>query len=288
MSNKNDEKALLVADEAFSPDSRWNQIVTTILDSYDETVPDNALKAAELLMNGFTTRQVADRLDVTQQSVMGWMKRYPKLAIIVAQGRELLSRWRLGQLEQQFYDAVQVSREILAIPLSGKWMNPETGEMEDVNSKLLGIQAQHARFIISLFTNQQIDVVVKLDENTQELFKAQKSALDYIADQIDTVRKKDETIEATYRLIDPEEDGPLVDEDGNPHHGEIGVVNVDLSGILCHICGGRYSQLGIHIRTKHRMSIESYELTFMLNSGAVSQAQNEYDDMMSADDTNKE
>lgn len=283
MTSKNDEKALTVIDDAFAPDARWNQIVTTILDSYDETVPDNALKAAELLMNGFTTRQTADRLNVTQQSVMGWMKRYPKLAILVAQGRELLSRWRLGQLEQQFYDAVAISRNILSLPLSGKWKNPETGEFEDVNAKLLGIQAQHARFIISLFTNQQIDVVVKLDENTQEIFKAQQSALDYIAEQVSTIREEDEPIEATYRLIDPDDKGPLVDEDGNPHHGELGSVNVDVSGILCHICGNRFSQLGIHIRTKHRISIENYELTFMLTSGSVSQAQIEYDDLINND-----
>lgn len=276
----NEEKALQVLEESLTPDARWSEIVSAILREYNDELPDKALIAAELLMNGFTMREVSDKLSVTQQTIRQWLVRYPKLAVVVAHGRELLSRWRLGQLEQQFYDAVELSKAILSVTLSGEWTNPETGELEKVNSKTLGIQAQHARFLISLFTNQRIDVVVKLDEGTAELFKARQSALDYIADQITSMRDTDEPIEATYRLVDPkEESGPLLDSDGNPFHGTIGEMTVTESGVLCHVCGDSFPQLAIHIRTKHRLSIDNYEMTFMLTSGSVSLAVTEYENL---------
>ena len=81
----NESKALQVIDESLAPDARWSEIVNTILSSYSDVLPDKALQAAELLMNGFTVRETSDRLGITQTTIRGWLKNYPKLAIVVAQ-----------------------------------------------------------------------------------------------------------------------------------------------------------------------------------------------------------
>ncbi len=244
-------------------DPEWQGFVNQIVEEMGSDLPDKVIEATELLLAGWPMYKVAKRIGAQTKTVRGWLETYPSMARAVANGRKLLSKWRMAKLEQQFYQAVEKSEEILDLDLTDR----------EVNSKLVGVVAQHARYVISLFAGQKIDVNVTLNESDQTL-KAKQDALDYLAQALQSQRSSGEPIEATFRVEDvkPAEltASPMLDQDGNPFYGQLGVLDVDVNGEgLCHICGNRYRSMKSHINKAHSMDSKTYELIFMLEHGTL-------------------
>jgi len=242
-------------------DHGWNDIVEQLLNEVCESdLPENVVKATEYLLAGWSTRQVADELNITSRTVKDWMRKYATMAMAVRNGRKLLSKWRLSRLEQQFVQAVEKSREILSLEL----------EDDTVNSKLVATIAQHARFIISLFAGQKIDVNINFPGADQTL-KAKADALDYLAEALARQREGEEPIEASYEVVEvnSREHQPLLDEEGHPFFGKIGQIDTTDEGTLCHICGQRHKQFGLHISSIHKIKYQEYELVYMLPLGTI-------------------
>jgi hypothetical protein len=261
---ENDDTNLLTVDD-IGPDTEWVDIVNTIVDTLQTgDTPDEVVEAAEYMIAGWPTYKIAKRMNVSSRTIRRWLTRYPAMAAAVSQGRKLLSSWRMARLEQQFLTAVERSQEVLDVALNDG----------DVNPKVMGLIAQHSRFVLGLFAGQQIDINVRIEENTPVL-KAKREALAFLASELAKQRQgaEDEPIEAVYRVIDEKEEvGPLLDEKGDPHFGILGEIDVSEDGALCHVCGKRFKVLSLHVRKKHNISEEAYEITFLLERGAVSGA----------------
>ena len=254
------ETGLAIFDQT---DPEWQEIVGRIVDGLGkDDLPERVVEATELLLAGWPVYKAAKRIGVQTTTIRKWLQVYPAMALAVANGRKLLSQWRMSKLEQQFVQAVAKSEEILDLDLTDK----------DVNAKLVATVAQHSRYIIGLFAGQKIDVNVIVEEGSQTL-KARNDALAYLAEELHRQRDTEQPVEAVYRVIDvdPEEgvQKPLLDQEGNSPHGQTGVLNKNTDGILCHICGKRFPQLTLHISTSHRMKVKEYELMYMLDLGAV-------------------
>lgn len=249
--------------DKLSPDAEWADIVNQIVDTLrDGDHPDDVVLAAEYMIAGWPTYKISKKLDVSKLTIRRWLTKYPSMAAAVSYGRKMMSAWRMARLEQQFLSATERSQEILDLDL----------DAEGVNVKLVGLLAQHSRFIISLFAGQKVDIDINVNHNNPVL-KAREDALDYIAKAVADNRENadDEPIEAIFTVVDhKEESGPVIDEEGEPFHGEMGVLDIDEEGVLCHICGERFRYLSLHIRKKHNLSNDAYEITFMLDRNTVS------------------
>ena len=244
-------------------DPDWQKIVNQIVAQMGEQMPDQVIQATEMLVAGFPTHDVAKRLGVKTTTVRRWLESYPAMAMAVANGRKLMSVWRMSRLEQQFLQAIDKSEEILDLDL----------EDRAVNSKLVGVVAQHARFIISLFAGQKIDVNIKVNQG-EETLKAKQDALDYLALKLAAQREEDKPIEAVYRVLDanPEEaPTPLLSADGNPAFGQLGVLDTNEEGTLCHACGKRVPNLAGHVTGAHSLKLSVYEMIYMLTTGTLSE-----------------
>jgi hypothetical protein len=255
-------RALAKIEKENAIDLDWQQIVNKIVDEMGTELPDKVIEATELLLAGWPTYKVSRELNVSGQTIKEWLARYPSMAMAVANGRKLLTKWRMSKLEQQFVDAIKKSGEILELDLDDR----------AVNAKLVGTIAQHARYIIGLYAGQQIDVNVKVSEGEQT-FKAKQDALSYIVDELAKQRNSEEPIEATYTVVSANEDTaprPLLTEEGNPAFGELGVLDTTAAGTLCHICGKRVSNIKMHVGMEHHMKIKDFEIIFMLLPGSVS------------------
>jgi hypothetical protein len=230
--------------------------------------------ATEMLLAGFPTYKVAKKLNVRPDTVRRWLTQYPTMAAIVADGKKLMSRWRMSRLEQQFLTAVERSEEILGIGLDGTVLD-ENGDYVKVNSKTLTVLAAQSRYIIGLFAGQKIDIDVKV-EYGESVLKARQDALEYIAEQLAVQRDDDEPVETIVTVIDAKIDnqGPFLDETGNPPFGELGKLDVNEDGIVCHVCGKRLKNLAKHIQTQHDCSVEDYENLYLLEDGAVRKEEN--------------
>lgn len=267
----------IVPVQEITSDDTWRSICDRIVEElHEEDLPDQVIQATELILAGYPLYKVAKQCHVSTSTVRRWMTTYPTMAAAIANGHALLSKWRMGRLEQQFLAAVEKSQEVLGLSLNGN--NPETGE--SVDPKVLTVVAAQARYIIGLFAGQKIDVTVT-HEAGDSLFKAKKDALDYIVEQLQQQRDNSdaEPIEAVFRVIDPKMDneGPMLDEDGQPFHGELGKLDKNDDGMLCHICGKRYKALATHILKTHAIGTHEYELIFMLEEGSLKQEEVNYD-----------
>jgi hypothetical protein len=247
-----------------------NQLTETLIDS---DVPERVVKIAEMLVAGFPMYKIAKKIGVKTSTVKSYIKKYPAMASAVARARSDLSLWRMAQMEQQFVQALETSEEVFTAD-------------DSTNAKLLGIKAQHARYVLSLFFGNKLDINIKISDETP-LLKASKSALDYVVDAAKEYENED-TIEATVRIIeDGSTNGPLLDEEGNPNHGVLGELDVSEEGIMCHVCGVRFERLDIHIRVKEKLSSEMYETIFMLSPGTIAdtiKGINEYDNPENEED----
>jgi len=254
-----------------SASGEWHTIVDQIIDELDHNeFPEKVLKTAEYLICGWPTHKIAKRLGTTKETIRGWLTRYPKLAVAVNYGQRELQRWRMARLEQQFVSAVEASQDILDL---GTPYREAVVNLDGVDPKVLALKAQQARFIISLFAGQKVDLKVRGPADDQPSLKAQTDALDYLATRI--AGELDNTVvarpETTYRVIDANTDthGPLLDDKGDPYYGKLGEFDQNEAGIVCHICGERHKKLYIHITKGHKLKDRNYEMVFMLDRGKL-------------------
>ena len=180
----------------------------------------------------------------------------------------------MAQLEQGFLTALEVSQRILDMGTGRKRLEENMQDTTSTDPKILAIQAQQARFIISLFAGQKMDLKIRSPSDDRPALKAQKDALDYIAKQItDNINTIEARPETTYRVIDANTGilGPLLDDKGDPFHGTLGEFDQDDTGTLCHVCGKRESKLYMHVTKSHKMKAREYEMVFMLDKDSLKQ-----------------
>lgn len=253
-------KALMALDGPIQ-DVEWASIVDSIVeDLLDMDIPEKVIRATELMVCGWPIHKIAKELRVKPSEVKGWLSKYPKMAMAVANGRKLLSAWRMNSMEQQFAMAVEKSSEILSLDLQDS----------EANAKLVSAVGLHARYILGLFVGKEIDINVRLRGEDQTL-KAKEDALDYLASGIAARQNEDAPIEAVFTIVDESKSSetPLLDHNGNPAFGEIGTMDVNDQGMLCHICGERTWHAVLHINQTHKMKLKDYEAVFMLSRGAL-------------------
>lgn len=257
----------IVSSLALQPDTTWGGIIQSIVDALDkEELPDDVVRAAELLVSGYPISEVAKLVGSSQYVVRSWLVKYPALAKIMAEQKKLISLYRMAKLEQQFSTAVDKSNEILSLSLDGR---AEDGSRQ-VDPKILTVVAAQARYIIGLFAGQKSDVTV-VHEFGNSVLNANESALNYLAGKLAEAKTGNEPIEAVFRVIDNKVDaqGPILMADGSPKFGKIGVLEMTDKGILCHICGGSYKSFAKHILYKHEFQVANYELAFLLPEGTI-------------------
>jgi hypothetical protein len=246
------DEIVKVPDQA---DPEWSEIVDKIIEEMGDELPDKVIEATELLLSGYSTYQAAKKIGSDARTIRQWLEKYPSMAMAVHNGRQLLSKWRLSKLEQQFVLATKKSEEILELSLRDG----------DVNARLVGVVGQHARFVMSLFMGQKVDVEIKVTETPQ--VKARTDALDYLAQQMAALGgKADSVIEGSYTVVEPEKRAglPLLDEHGNPYYGKLGELDRNEEGTLCHICGQRSLHPVQHI-ISHKIGIGDYCLVYMIS-----------------------
>lgn len=231
-----------------------NELWESILES-GEPLPDPVVRATELLINGLPIYKVAREIQVNPKTVKSWLEKYPVMKQAVTEGRQLITFWRLSQIEGQFVDAIEVSKRVLNADLERCGDGP-------VNSKLLGIQAQHARYILDLFFKNNIqNLIININKPADEdkVLKARKDALDYLADRL----KSSEDIE----------DASFI-EIHSPEFGHFGSLTVVDNKVQCHLCGQFFSDLINHIG-EHGLEQAEYEMRYILQVGELNKWQTE-------------
>ena len=245
-----------------TPDENWREIVEKLVEELTDDIPEKVVRATELLLSGYPVGKAAKEVSVSPDTVKSWIRKYPTVAHILAEGRRYLQLWRMAQLEQQFVKAIKKSEEILDLSLSD----------DTVNVKLAGIQAQHARYLIGLYAGQQVDINVK-GTSSDPVLKAKADALDYLAERLAQRKQDGDPITVSYHVIDERSTNakPLLNSEGDPAFGQLGVLDVNGEGALCHICGQRQRLMGVHISREHDMKVRDYESVFLLDEGVVGQ-----------------
>lgn len=243
-----------------APDENWREVVEKLTEELTDDIPEKVVRATELLLSGYPVAKAAKEVGVSAPTIKSWIRKYPTVAHVLAEGRRYLQMWRMAQLEQQFVKAIEKSEDILNLSLYD----------DTVNQKLVATVAQHARFVIGLFAGSQIDLNVKSTAE-EPLLKAKVDALDYIAQKMAEHRQSEDPIVVGYYVVDEKstQSRPLLDGEGNPAFGQLGTLDVDSQGALCHICGQRQRLMGVHISKDHSMKIADYERTFLLEDGAI-------------------
>jgi hypothetical protein len=251
----------------------WTELFDEVSDLVDVgKLPPKALEAIPYLMSGLPKSEVAKLVKVTRPTINNWLNKHPAMQIAVARGKEMAQSYRLAMLESQFVKALQVSQEILDMPMTGS--SEEMGEDAPVelqiNSKIATAKGQHARFIIDKFISSKREIEVT-HELGQTVLDAQNDALSYLATQINEL-SDEEDIPVTYRVIDanPNNEGPRIQQDGSPNFGTLGgLTHDDELGTQCHDCGNWFKSLATHIRRTMSMSVTEYEKIYQLEHGSV-------------------
>ena len=235
-------------------DPEWLEIVEKLVEEMGDELPDKVIEATELLLCGWTTYQAARKVGTSAKTIKSWLEKYPSMALAVSNGRQFLTKWRMSKLEQQFILAAGKSKEILELDLRDR----------EVQSRLVGVVGQHARFILSMFMGQKVDIEVTVNETPQ--MKARNDALDYIASQMSALGTKPaNVIDASYTVVDPAKEKlpQLLNAKGDPFYGKLGELDINEAGMLCHICGQRTRSVLPHLAS-HRISTNDYGLVFMI------------------------
>ena len=226
------------------------ELIDRLFDEVDgaDDLPAHVVRATELMLFGVPIRRVAKEVGVSVSQVRKWLKDYPQMGAIIARGKEAADELRRQQLELLFQKAIEFSEYLLDL---------DARDTEDLNVKLLGIQAQHARHFLSIFAPKKDEVSVLDRQGTgKPLLIADESALDYIAQAVAGAINSD--IPVRYEVVDGEFVETYLDENGQPPHGEIGVLLMDEKGRkMCHVCGNYYKNLEAHIHT-HRLNADTY------------------------------
>jgi transposase-like protein len=242
------------------PDDTWRGVVERLIEELTDDIPEKVIKATELLLAQYPVGKVAKQVGVSPDTVKSWIRKYPTVAHVLADGRKYLQMWRMAQLEQQFLKAVEKSEEILDLSLHDT----------DVNQKLVATVAQHARFIIGLHVGQQVDINVH-GTGADPVMKAKSDAMDYLIERMASMKNSGEPITVNYRVVDERSSRPLLDQQGEPAYGKLGEADVNQEGTLCHICGQRKKVMSLHIAKDHDMKVKDYEKTFLLEPGTIGQ-----------------
>lgn len=254
----------------------WQTVIDNLTLTLTEgDTPDKIISMAEMLVSGWPMYKIAKELGVSTKTARSWLVKYPEVTQAVAVARKQVSIWRMQQMEKQFVTAVKKSAEVLEVDAT---YDPQEDVPERVvNAKLLGIQAQHARWVLDLFLGNKFkDININIIEQNPTL-KATKDALNYITEQLGS-QGDDDIIEGTVRVVDEANaQGPLLDENGDPYYGALGILDSTDDGMLCHICGQRFKRLDIHLRVKEGVSADMYEVMFMLDAGTIRDAMREDD-----------
>jgi len=254
-------------------DGDWNEIVRRLVAQLVESdPPEKVIKATEMLLAGYPIHKTARSLHVDKNTVERWLTAYPVMGAVVKQGKELLVKWRMARLEQQFLQAIDRSEEILSINLDG---TDQSGER--VDPKVLTVVAAQARYVIGLFAGQQTDIKVT-HELGDTVVKAKQDALAYLADRLAEQQRRavegEAPIEVPFTIINPNiPNGPLLDEHGDPLFGTMGVLDRDDDGLLCHVCGRRFQYLSKHVLTAHNMGTAEYETMYILEPGILKKSE---------------
>lgn len=220
-------------------DLLWEQV-----DSGEEALPEQVMEAIELILSGEPRYKVAKKLGVSSRTIKNWLEKYPIARRVLSTGYQFISRWRMAKIESQFLDAVETSQKVLRADQND----------EELNVKLLGIQAQHARFIIDKMLNPNTQLIFNI--NTKEddgVYKAKKDALDYLASstvEAEFVERRDEIKDA-------------------PPFGHYGVITTEGTDAMCHICGKFSATLKRHIEEAHGIEAADYEIDFKLPYGTL-------------------
>jgi len=228
----------------------WSDIADLIWDTVTEdekaeALPIQVIKAVELSLSGLPRYKVARELNVSSRTIKNWIEKYPEVRAALTIGTQLLSRWRLAKIEQQFLDAVEKSKEVLTL---------DPTDTEGLNIKLLGVQAQHARYIMDKMLSPQVQNLI-LNINAKEddtgVYRATKEALDYIRSQ---------AVEGEFTEV----------ADVEPEFGSFGVITTKGNEAQCHICGVYQKDLNAHIEEEHELDQSEYEVLFRLPHGTLS------------------
>lgn len=253
-------------------DFEWKEIINSLTDQLTEKeLPEDIIVAAEMLVSGFPTYEIAKHLGVKTAKVKSWLFKYPEMTRAIAMARKDLSHYRLQKLEPMFFHALEKIKEVLTAESYIEEDEEGNVILGTPNAKLLGVQAQMARYVISLFMGNKSDININIKDE-RPLLKTNEGGFDYLAQKLIELRdgQEEEPIEAEVRVIDPKEErGPILDEKGNPMFGELGKLDQNEKGTLCHVCGKRFKRLDIHIRVKEGLSNEMYETIFMLAPGSL-------------------
>src|SRR5512139_2329973 len=104
-------------------DPEWSEIVEKLVEEMGDELPDKVIEVTELLISGWSTHLAAKHLGISPKTVRAWLEKYPTMALAVRNGRQLLQKWRMSKLEQQFIQAADKSQEILELDLRDKEVN---------------------------------------------------------------------------------------------------------------------------------------------------------------------
>lgn len=246
----------LASAEEIRTDRSWQKIVEELFDT-SEGLSELAMQIVEYAVCGYSKTKACKQLGITVYEWNKTVKDNPAIAQLITDGLSLARKWRTAQLEEQYMDAINKSKEILQLSLSD----------DTVNVKLVGTIAQHARYVIDLFARNDLAPVASANADTDMALKASKDALDYLVEKI--ASSTDDEIIVTHRIVDADS-APKMKSDASPNFGELGVLEYDDDGkIRCHVCGVYAKNFVMHIRRAHSLEPMDYEAAYDLPEGEV-------------------
>ena len=81
-----------------SQDKEWREIVEKIVRELDnKDLPSKVVRATEYLLSGYTVNDAASELDVAPKTVRKWLTKYPTIAMVLANNRKYLIKWRMTE-----------------------------------------------------------------------------------------------------------------------------------------------------------------------------------------------
>lgn len=265
-------------------EERWLSLIEELSSSVqgeEEFYQDKIIEAAEMFVLGFSIKDVADELQLTKNTIKTWLKKYPVLSHIIQEKVQLVRQWRIQELDRQFLKALRKSDEILSLNPVTELEYGEDGKVippsERVNVKLIGVQAQHARYIIDMYTKNHGGVEVS-ERGEGIRLSVSEDGLKHLSQML-SKKVEDSGVEVVHVVDDVERrDEPYFDRLGNPIHGKFRELVIAEDGIVCHICGNHYKHFQTHLRLKHDIDAETYCDVFMLTVEDIKNAEKSFTD----------
>lgn len=250
----------------------WSAIIENLANEVGETVQerDNIVMAAECFVLGYSIRETAKKIGVTQQTVKGWLKQYPSLAHIIKNYRKLMIEWRIKEMDKQTLLALDFSRKLLLLD--------PTDESKKTDGRLANVQAQQARYILDSFVkNHEGEIQIQQQGSGMNL-QVSQDAMSLLMDKLSSfVEQRKEPLQVIYEVdTKKKEDTPVFDRNGNPFYGEMRKIHVNEDGMQCHICGNYYKNFRFHIMTHHDLEPDIYCNLFMISDIELDEVEKKY------------